>query len=70
MTSEQTSAWVSTSAMAKELGIATRTLTKFRDSGQFLDAGRHYRRSTPSPQAPWHWHRELTLKAWAAEVGE
>ena len=56
--------------MAKELGIATRTLTKFRDSGQFLDAGRHYRRSTPSPQAPWHWHRELTLKAWAAEVGE
>jgi hypothetical protein len=69
MTTETTT-WVSTQEMAKTLGIAVRTLAKFRTKpDNFLIEGRHFRRSTPSPQAPWIWHLERTTKAWEAEVG-
>lgn len=69
MTTE-TTAWVSTQEMARELGVSVRTLTHYRDKGGFLTEGRHYRRRTPASQSPWVWHSELTSKAWAAEAGQ
>ena len=68
MTTEQ-DIWVSTQAMARALGISPRTLSHYRLKHEFLIEGRHYRRSTPSVQAPWQWHQERTSAAWAAEVG-
>jgi len=55
--------------MADALGVSVRTLTHYRDNGEFLMEGRHYRRSTPARQAPWQWHFERTDAAWKAEVG-
>ena len=60
--------WVTNEEMADALRVSTRTLHKFRTGHAFLQEGRHWRRSTPSPQSPLLWDRELTEKAWIAEL--
>ena len=60
--------WVSTQEMAVFLGVSIRTLHYYRAQGKFLQEGRHFRRSTPAPNSPWAWHKELTAKAWGVEV--
>ena len=61
--------WASSQEMAQSLGISVRTLAHYRTKHDFLIEGRHYRRSTPSAQAPWLWNLDLATKAWNAEVG-
>ena len=56
--------WITTREMAGELGISVKTLTFYRDNGEFWTKGHHYRRSSPAKQAPWQWHLERTVAAW------
>ena len=60
--------WISNAEMAAALGIALRTLHKYRFEHDFLIEGRHWRRMTPSANAPIVWDRERTELAWAAET--
>ena len=62
--------WVTNEEMAGVLRVSTRTLYKFRTKKDCLlfKEGRHWRRSTPSPTSSVLWDRELTEKAWLAEL--